>query len=173
MQTERHRNALLVDVYRNFGPQIYRACLRVSRDRQKALDMRQEVFLKILKNHGSFKGDSSLSTWIRAITTNQCMDYLRARKRNVMFVAEENVPYDAEPVIESDANRLLNRVDLAPFLQTCLPATRLMVQLHYVEGYSHQEVAGILGYSRNAVTRRLNGFLRRAGDYSPFLGRSI
>ena len=61
MQTERYRNALLVQIYREFGAQIYRACWKVCRDRQKAFDLRQDVFLKILKGHGTFKGDASFA----------------------------------------------------------------------------------------------------------------
>lgn len=66
-------------------------------DREDALDAAQEVFVRIYKSIASFRGDSSLSTWIFRITRNVCSDFLRKRKGFVKSLDEEE---DDEPKLE-------------------------------------------------------------------------
>jgi len=167
------RQETMKRIYRDYATSIYRICLRIAHDRQAALDLRQDIFAKILRGLDNFHGDSTYKTWVHRIAENHCLDYIRSRRRNAMFVSEDAVPYNAEPAIQSDADRILCRGDLVHLMRACLPTTRLIIHLHFVEGYSHQEVAGLLGFRRNAVTRRIRSFSERAVNYSPALGRSI
>jgi len=172
-QEQAEIQALAREIYQNYGTHIYWLCLRIVRDPRTAQDMRQDVFLKIIKGLRSFKGESGLYTWIHTITQNHCFDFLRRRKRSVMIVSEDEISYEAEPRVESDEELIMSRADLAPYMRHCLPVTKLIVQLHFVEGYSHHEVAGILGFRRTVVTRRIRNFTQRAMQYSPALGKSI
>jgi len=173
MRESTYRQDIIKNIYRDYAPGIYRICLRVARDRQTALDLRQDVFAKIIKSLDQFQGVSSYKTWVYRIAENHCLDYIRARKRGAFIVCEDALPYNAEPVVQCEVERILSRGDLAPLMRTCLPTTRLIIHLHFVEGYSHQEVAGILGFRRNAVTRRIRNFSERVMNYSPALGKSI
>ena len=170
-QKEFHRRAK--EIYRNYGAQIYWICLRFARDPVVAEDLRQDIFVKILRGLRNFKGESGLFSWIHSIAQNHCIDFARIRKRSTMLVCEDEVPYDAEPSVPSDEGVIFDRSELVNYLNCCMPVTKQIIQLHFVEGYSHQEVAGILGFRRNVVTRRIRNFTQRAMNYSPALGRSI
>jgi RNA polymerase sigma-70 factor (ECF subfamily) len=163
----------IADLFHAYATPVYRICQRIVRNRQVALDLRQDVFLKILKNYSSFKGDSSVQTWVFRVTMNHCMDYLRLRRRYGMVVSEDQVTYSAEPMVSCEAEVILLREDLRRFLDFCPPITRQIVQLHFIEGFSHQEIGGLLGLRRNIVTRRIRKFTEGAKNYSPALGESI
>lgn len=173
MSSERMRTAELTALYRKFAPRVYRICYKITKDHQISLDLRQDVFLKILKGYSKFRGESGLSTWIYSVAFNHCMDHIRLYRRNQFIVCEDEAPYESEPVMESDEALIYRRLDLIPLLKPCLPTTRLIIQLHFLEGFSHEEVAKLLGFSRASVTRRIRCFTHRAKNYSPALGRAI
>lgn len=68
----------LIDTYRNL---VWHILLRMTANRDVSEDLFQEVFLRIYKEIGKFRGDSKLSTWIGAISYNVCSDYFRKKKR--------------------------------------------------------------------------------------------
>ncbi|HSQ40900.1 MAG TPA: RNA polymerase sigma factor [Fibrobacteraceae bacterium] len=161
------------EIYNTFATPVYRLCQRMVRDRQTALDLRQEIFLKILRNLDSFKGESSLRTWILRIATNHCLDHLRLKRRTAIFVAEEEIPYHAEPSVPDETQKIITQEEISHLLKFCLPMTRQMAQLYFVEGLNHREISGILGVHRNIVARRIQQFTEQARNYSPVLGKSI
>jgi len=67
------------EFYRRFHPRVTSWCLRISRDRARALDLAQEVFLKAWRHLDSFRGDSRPSTWLYVITRNHCLSAIQRR----------------------------------------------------------------------------------------------
>jgi len=65
--------ALLMDRY---GNDVWKYAYALTRDREQAKDIAQEVFLKAHRHISSFRGQSSVRTWLLSITRNQCMNYL-------------------------------------------------------------------------------------------------
>jgi RNA polymerase sigma factor (sigma-70 family) len=63
---------LFAEFYRRFHPRVTAWCFRISRDRTRALDLAQEVFLKAWRHLHNFRGDSRPSTWLYVITRNHC-----------------------------------------------------------------------------------------------------
>lgn len=160
----------IAQIYRRYAPALYRFCWKYVRDRQTALDLRQDVFLKVIKGISSFREESKVSSWIYQIAANHCMDYVRnAKHKNTWVVGEDSVPYECEPTISGMDDRIHLKNDLEPLLKPCSTETRLILRLHCQEGYTQAEVAGVLGCSRGKVGRRIRGFAKKVSQESPAL----
>jgi len=94
IQQDRSEYALLVEAY---SDRIYRMTLRMTGNAQDAEDALQETFLKVFKYIASFKGNSSLSTWIYRIAMNEALMLLRKRKPEGFSLDEDNEDEDITP----------------------------------------------------------------------------
>jgi RNA polymerase sigma-70 factor (ECF subfamily) len=141
-------------LYRKHGPALYWVCMRYTRSREDAEDVVQQVFLKAQKNLGSFRGQSSLYTWLYRIAVNECLDLFRKRK----FQAEGN-PADMEHLLpvfpEGDMDA---RLDLARIVKETDPQTMEILFLLYLEGLTQDEVVEVLGVSRSTINRKIIAF---------------
>jgi RNA polymerase sigma-70 factor (ECF subfamily) len=125
-------------------------------DQERASDVTQQVFLKLLKKV-DFRGDSEFTTWIYRITVNQCIDDSRKSKRYLNF---EDWFGFAEPVTRMSLTDKLHSREISAEVQAVVaslkPKYRLPILLKYVEGMSYQEIAGVLRCSIGTVSSRLN-----------------
>ena len=87
----------LVEKYQQ---KIYNLSYRYMGTEQDAYDMAQETLIKAFRSLGTFKGDSSLGTWLYRITTNVCLDELRKRKRTLHIVSLD------EPLATTDGDEI-------------------------------------------------------------------
>lgn len=69
----------LQELFRRHYARVVTWCLRVTGDREEALDLAQGVFVKAQRHLGAFRGDSKVSTWLYSITRSECLNYLKAR----------------------------------------------------------------------------------------------
>jgi len=139
-----------------YGNDVLRTAFMYLKDRQRAEDAFQEVFIRVYKKYGEFKGESSEKTWIIKITINLCKDILRSSwlKRVVItdrIGASRGVSDIEERYIKKDENkRLFNAVLSLP------PALREVIILYYYHGYDTPEVSSILGTKQGTVRSRLH-----------------
>mgnify|MGYP002407309267 CR=1 FL=1 len=75
-----NRNLSLNDVAHTYGKLVSSVCRRMIQDQELAKDASQEVWVQIVKNYPTFKGESKLSTWIYSITSRVCVAYARNEK---------------------------------------------------------------------------------------------
>ncbi len=147
---------------------IYRACGRAVYTLIRRLippaaadDLFQEVFVQILRSIGSYAGEGSFAGWVRAITVNKCLTHLRSpwQRRALWLDAQEEQPaalalIDAAP--RPDVQATIN-ADLERALAALPALTRSVVWLHDVEGYTHHEIASLLGrtpsFSKSQLSR--------------------
>jgi RNA polymerase sigma-70 factor (ECF subfamily) len=124
-----------------------------------AEDVAQEVFLVALRRIGSFRGESSLATWLSAITIRQCRRekwriWRRWHRRLGQWMSGGEAgpagPADAPAERDEMAVRVRQAVERLP------PSEREVVVLHYLEGMEVAEMAAALGASRNAIDVRLH-----------------
>lgn len=106
-----------------------------------AEEVAQEVFVRIFRALGSFRGESALSTWIYRLTVNAALSYVAKRSRRNEVGDEALIALPAEAAPQTDPG-LRNRIEVA---LAQLPAGyRAILVLHDVEGLSHEECAEIL-----------------------------
>jgi RNA polymerase sigma-70 factor (ECF subfamily) len=119
-----------------------------------AEDLMQEAFLQLYRKIGTFRGESAFSTWLHRMTVNVVL--MRLRKKSLPTDSlEENMEPDAEnsgPKRDVGAPDLrlsgaVDRVNLERSIEKLPPGYRTVFVLHDVQGYEHNEIAGIMGCS--------------------------
>lgn len=125
-------------------------------DMERAADVTQQVFLKLLKTI-DFRGDAQFTTWLYRLTVNMCIDESRKTKRFLNF-ADWFV--FGEPVTKISLNDELHSQEISAEVQAVIaslkPKYRLPILLKYVEGLSYQEIADVLECSTGTISSRLN-----------------
>jgi RNA polymerase sigma-70 factor, ECF subfamily len=106
-----------------------------------AEEVAQEVFVRIFRALGSFRGESALSTWIYRLSVNAALSYVAKRARRNEIGDEVLAAVPAEPVPMTDPG-LRTRIEAA--LHQLPAGYRAILVLHDVEGLSHEECAQIL-----------------------------
>jgi RNA polymerase sigma-70 factor (ECF subfamily) len=135
------------ELYRQHAGRLYNLAFRMAGSAAEAEDLLQEMFLHAHRKLGSFRGDSSLATWLYRLGMNQCLDYLRGRQakmsRGTDSLDAEGVaePMASEPVVPA----VMSRMDLERAIGRLPEGCRAAFLLHDVEGFDHHEVAKILG----------------------------
>jgi len=146
-------------IYRRYGPAVYRRCLTLLRDEDRALDAMQETFVRLLQN-GNWAAASRPAALLLRIATNVCLNQIRSQRRKPADPLDELVYRIAaldDPESRSLARSILGRL---PFLDA--EGARLVAVLHWVDGMTHEEVARELGISVSGVRKRLRALQRRA-----------
>lgn len=143
----------MMDMY---GNDVMRTSYMYLKDKQKAEDAFQEVFIKVLKKYETFEGKSNEKTWIIKITINVCKDMLRSSwlKRVLLTdkISLQSKDTDIESkVIKNDENQLLFYEVLS------LPTVfKDVIILYYYQGYGTAEISGILNIAEGTVRSRLH-----------------
>ena len=137
------------EMYRAHAGRLYSLILRMVGATQDAEDLLQEVFLTAHRKLGSFRGESTLGTWLYRLAVNQCLDFLRGRQNRMARATdsldEEGAPEPAQasPVVPAAVTRLDLERAIAALPQGC----RTAFVLHDVDGLEHREIAQMLGVS--------------------------
>jgi len=133
-------------------------------DRDEALDLSQEVFLRVFRTIHRFRGHSTLRTWIYRIAVNQARNkhrFWRRRHRADQVSLDEHVATHGEFLSggESTPDRVLAQKELAEQLQAALDRLpfdqRTAIVLREVDGLSYEEIAYSLGVAIGTVKSRL------------------
>ncbi len=157
MPDDRERAA---ELYRTYGPAVYRRCLKLLRDREGAKDATQEVFVKLVRDIAKLDDPRIVLPWIYRVATNHCLNVLRnTGRRGEEALGELEVAEAPDAASYPDrhlAGAILSRFD---------EGTRAVAVGVLIDGMGHEELAGALGISRKTVERRLARFLERAREY--------
>lgn len=144
----------LEDLYARYSASIYRICLRYTRNEEDAEDLVHEVFMKVQTHLDSFRSKSSLFTWIYRIAVNECLSWLRSRKRRGPSVEWIEA---LEPATQ-DEDEMDTRLLAEKLLGWTDSKTREILFMVYLEGLKQDEVAQVMNLSRRAVSKRLTVF---------------
>lgn len=135
------------ELYRTHAGRLYSLVLRMTGSAHDAEDLLQEVFLTAHRKLGSFRGESTLGTWLYRLAVNQCLDFLRGRQ-NKMARATDSLDEDGavEPAAHSPVvPSAVTRLDLERAIAGLPDGCRTAFVLHDVEGLEHREIAALLG----------------------------
>jgi RNA polymerase sigma-70 factor (ECF subfamily) len=145
------------ELYRTYGPAVYRRCLKLLRDPEAAKDATQEVFVKLLGDTDRFERMETALPWLYRVATNRCLNVLRDRRRHGEEDLGEWEVADAAAA-PSYPDRQLAQAVLSSFDE----GTQAVAVGVLLDGMGHEELASALGLSRKTVERRLARFLAGA-----------
>src|SRR5262245_22866146 len=129
----------LEHLYRAYEGSVYTLARRLTRTAEDAEDVLQETFLEVCRSLGAWRGDGSLWGWVRTIAASKAlMRYRREKLR-------ETDQLDDEVEAGRFGVDVPLRLDLEAALQRLSERTRAVVWLHDVEGYTHEEIAELMG----------------------------
>src|SRR5437868_4844494 len=141
--------AAFEQLYRQHYRRVYSICLRMLGSQTQAEDLTQEVFLQVFRKLGSFRGDSQFTTWLHRLTVNQVLMHFRKRGVKLEHTSEEG---DFTNVVDTPLQStrrisMVERLALEKAIAELPPGYRTVFTLHDIEGYEHEEIAGMLGVS--------------------------
>jgi RNA polymerase sigma-70 factor, ECF subfamily len=150
-------------LYQLHRARVYALCLRMTGNLAEAEDLMQDAFLIVFRKIGSFRGDSAFSTWLHRIAINVALMRRRRRTSLETSLEENSEPGNdrAGPIERLGGDDLflpglIDRLQLERALEQLRPFHRLVVELHDVQGYKHNEIAKMLDCSIGDSKSRLH-----------------
>lgn len=147
------------ELYVRHAELVFNLCLRLAGEREAAADLAQEVFLRVYRHVGRFRGGSTLRTWIYRVAVNHCRSRLARRRPEVSLEARrerepvEPVAPGPDPEAVAAGAELDRRLERA--LATLPPAFREAVVLRDLEGLTYEEIAEVLRLPSGTVRSRI------------------
>ena len=140
------------NLYRENAGRIYALCLRMSGDPTNARDLTQEVFVRAWKKLHLFRGESQLSTWLRRLAVNVCLNWIAQERRRL----GRQVDVEDLSVFEGRRSTPEAGIDLQRAIATLPVNARAVFVLHDVEGYRHEDIAEMNGVAVGTVKSQLH-----------------
>jgi len=167
MRLQANEDAAYDELVRTYSASIFHVAYRMLGDTAEASDIVQEIFLKVFRNIGGFKGEAALKTWIFRIAFSEILNRLRWWKRRHRFatVSLDEQPNDfgmpariiaaSSPTPEQALQSKEEEGAIQQALGKLSREHRSIVVLRDIEGFSYNEIADVLGVSVGTVKSRL------------------
>lgn len=138
-------------IYNELSPKMYAVSLRYTQNNDDAQDVLQEAFIRIYKNLKQFKFNGSFEGWCRRIVSNTAIEALRKKGRMKVNSSDElpEVPIDAQSFEK------LKYEDLMRLVRELPDGYRSVFNMYVIDGYSHKEIAEILGVTESTSKTQL------------------
>lgn len=146
-QNDKNAFAELFKFYQNY---LYKVCFSYVQNNQQALDLMQEIYIKLYKNIGKYDEKYPFHPWLRRVAVNTCINETRKTSPVLVPLSTEDEGLDAEDQLaaEEDTEREAERHDMARIIKqhiNCLPEKqRMVIMLRYYEDLSYDEIAELL-----------------------------
>lgn len=136
-------------LYKAYWDKVFRLCLGYFNDYALAQDLAQDVFVRVWQSLPTFKGESSVGTWIFRIATNVCLRYGERQERVSQTAASDQVPRE-----EPDDDSMRVKALYAAIAE--LPKIDSLIISLYLEGMKQSEISQIIGISGANVRVRIH-----------------
>lgn len=147
-------------LYRRFSATFFGICLRYARNKMDAEDILQDAMIKIFSKLNSYNFDGSFEGWARRIVVNTAIDFYHAQLKwrdntdDIDYVGNDSQT-SVEMTMTVDLKKILSLIQSLP------EPHRLVFNLFAIEGYTHKEIAEMMGISENLS----KSYLFRARKY--------
>ncbi len=131
------------ELYDRFAKKMMGVCLRYCDNQEEGEDVLQNGFLYIFDKIDTYRGTGSLEGWVRKIIVNTALTSIRKNKKLEMNVDLNSVEYGIED--QSHLGENMAAKELLKIIQTLPVGFKTVFNLHAIEGYSHKEIAEMLG----------------------------
>lgn len=146
-------------LYNRYYGKMMAVCTRYARDRDEAKDILQEGFIRVFQSIQQFNFQGSLEGWVRRVMVTTAINYYR--KNNLRSITDylgddfekaelENVSVNVDTVLEHFSAKYIMEL-----IQELPPAYKLVFNMHALEGYSHAEIAALMGITESTSRSNL------------------
>jgi RNA polymerase sigma-70 factor (ECF subfamily) len=130
-------------LYDRYSSRFLGICMRYAKNRQEAEDILQEAFIKIFDNISQYNHSGSFEGWMRRIIVNTAISNYRKNLKHYYHL-------DVNDFIEFEQTELIDETEftleeMLSAIQSLAPGYRIIFNLYAIEGYSHKEIANMLG----------------------------
>ena len=140
------------ELYRRYRSVLFGICLRYADSKATAEDLLQESFVQIFSRLDQFRGDGSFEGWLRRIAVHTAAGHYRQRAKTLPLLELTDLPDDSAPWTGPGD---CAEAELLELIQRLPDGCRTVFNLYVVEGYSHREIAELLGISDGASRSQL------------------
>lgn len=139
------------ELYKLYYKSMYNTSYRIVADSSEAEDVMQEAFLSAFEKIGTYSGQVSFGAWLKRIVVNKSLDFLRKKKNSFVSIDEANSDLpDEDDNYDFEKEKL--KIDLVQKSIDKLPdGYRIVLGLHLLEGYDHQEISEIMGITNSTA----------------------
>ncbi|MEL6339372.1 MAG: sigma-70 family RNA polymerase sigma factor [Myxococcota bacterium] len=161
MTTDRPPRPQVDELYRRYGRAVHRRCLYFLRNEDDALDATHEVFLKIVENYDTYRGEASPLTWVVRIATNHCLNILRGRRAPWRERYRQSAGVEVE--LSQPDGRTLWKGDLVRAVLSRIPKDiQAAAVFYFVDEMNQEEAASAVGCSVPTLRKKLRRFVEIA-----------
>lgn len=147
-------NQCFETLYNRYVSKVYRRCLSMTKNTEKAEDFTHDIFLKVFNKLDAFQERSSFSTWLYSIAFNYCSDQIRLAKRltfsTIDELIEQNIPDSMDAQLHEETLLLVKKA-----MNTLTIQDQTLLQLKYEEGMRVDQIAQTYNITISAVKMRL------------------
>ncbi|KAA9332716.1 RNA polymerase sigma factor [Adhaeribacter soli] len=163
---EESRNMAFNQLVRKYQQKVYWHIRKMVIDHEDADDLTQETFIKVWKHLENFRQDAQLYTWLYRIATNECLNFLKSKKRK-FFLPINDV--SAELTAKIDQSDLISGEEIQLKLQKALlklpDKQRLVFNMKYYDDLKYEEISEILGTSVGALKASYHLAVKKIEEY--------
>lgn len=140
-------------LYEKFASTMLGVCMRYANSKEEAEDVMMDGFMGVFKNISTYRGESSLDSWIRSIMVKTAISHFRAEKKHLMNDSLDDKEDSQMPISEREES-IVTRLEAKQVLEIVakMPEDlRVIFNLRLVEEYSFKEIAEELEKNENTV----------------------
>lgn len=142
------------EFYRFYSARLYGICLRFASNRDEAADMLQESFIRIFDKLSTYQGLGSFEGWIKRITVNNCLNYLKKNQRIFESITgNEEIPDEDD--YACDEKTIPSVEKMLELVQSLPSGYRMVFNLYVFEDFTHKQIADTLSISENTSKTQL------------------
>ncbi|CAN5185297.1 RNA polymerase sigma factor [soil metagenome] len=146
----KNKSAAQKELFERFSSKMFTICLRYIKDASEAEDVLITGFMKVFEKLNQFQFQGSFEGWIRKIIINEALGYIRQHKTLFLEVDIDRID---KGFLVPDS---LEEEDLLVMIQNLPIGYRTIFNLYAIEGYSHKEIADLMGINENTSKSQLS-----------------
>src|SRR5438874_6672458 len=128
---------------------------RLVGDREVALDLAQDTFVQVYKEIEKTSGEFALDAWIYRIATNYALRYLNRKRLRHFVRLDDRKSFDESLAVAGPEDQTETRILIEQALGTMKPVDAAVLQLHFGNGFTYEEIGAVMQMSSEAVRKRV------------------
>lgn len=144
--------AAFEQIYRAHAPAVMALCRRMCGDEATARSLVQDVFVRAWEKLATFRGQSSLATWLHRVAVNLALNHLRSIRHDSLELLDRT---DESALAREPDGQLETRIDVDWAVAQLPTGARAVFVLHDIHGYSHDEIAQMTGIAAGTARAQL------------------